>query len=139
MKNFLIVLLLGICTLSLNSCITEAYAQSEYYEGSDVEVIFRLGTPRYYDNTLYYFYNGYYFHPYRYGNSWRFYRYTTIPRHIHHPRHHHHYDGQHGLNHGHSHHMSKGGFGHTGNISRPPMNRGGGMHHNRGGHFGGGR
>lgn len=130
MKNFLIILLLGICTLSLNSCITEAYAQSEYYDGS-------------YDNTLYYLYNGYYFYPYRYGNSWRFYRYTTIPRHIHHPRHHHygniHYHGQHGLNHGHSHHMPKGGFRHDGNISRPPMNRGGGMHHNRGGHFGRGR
>lgn len=115
MKKFLFILMLGICSLSLTSCVTGAYAETGYY-GDDIEVVLRLGTPYYYDGALYYFYNGYYFYPYRYGTSWRYYRYATPPRH-HRPQHH----GD--IHHGHVHHG-----GHHATPNRPqhrPNNPGG--------------
>ena len=127
MKKFLFILMLGICSLSLTSCVTGAYAETGYY-GDDIEVVFRMGTPYYYEGTLYYFYNGYYFYPYRYGTSWRYYRYATPPRYhsIHHPRHHRPY--RHGdiHRHGHGHH---GGNHHA--TPNGPQHRPNGGGHSR--------
>ena len=134
MKKLVFILMLFIGSFSLTSCITEAYAETGFYD-DDIEIVIRYGTPYYYDNTLvYYYYDGYYFYPYTYNNTWRFHRYARpLPP----PRHHTHpYTARpprfpHG-NHHHG-HIGNQPRGHNGHVTphNPPRGNNGNGHISR--------
>ena len=144
MKKLLLILFVVVSSLSLTSCITEAYATTGIYN-EDIEIVVRYGTPYYYDNVLvYYYYNGYYFYPYSYNNTWRFHRYSRPlppPRHHTHPytsrppKHHPHGDGHHGNGHHGNGHYGNGGNHHGGGMgnhgNRPNPQHGNGGHGTR--------
>ena len=85
MKKFLLTLFLAAVTMiSMNSCVASAYSQDvaygvDYnYDGSDVDinVVVRLGSPFYFENTiLYYLYDGWYYYPYFHNGHYYYYRY----------------------------------------------------------------
>ena len=108
MKKLIFTLILGICAIiSLNSCTTYAYSQDTPYDYQysynndvDMNIVIRMGTPYYFENSIiYYLYNGWYYYPYFYNGHYYYYRYRTpfpmrpgyrfIPRHHERPYAHH--------------------------------------------------
>ena len=76
MKKIISFILGLMMCISLSSCVTTAYAQTDD-ELVDVNVVVTYGTP-YYDANgllLYYFYRDLYYYPYYYGNRWYFRHY----------------------------------------------------------------
>lgn len=82
MKKIIYMLAFSIMLLFTVSCSFETYAttQDDMYIETDVDIIhsnvdfnvvFRYGTPYYYNGSiLYYLYNGIYYYPYYYDNYW---------------------------------------------------------------------
>ena len=85
MKKIIFALLTAVITLT--SCMSYTYAQSdEIYaseEENNITVVIRYGTPYYLDGTLlYYLYDGWYYYPYYHNNYWYYYRYMRpLPYH----------------------------------------------------------
>lgn len=77
MKKIISLILGIVMCMIMTSCITEAYAQSEYTD-TNVDVIITYGTPICNDRGLlvYYTYNNFYYYPYYEGNRWYFRRYV---------------------------------------------------------------
>ena len=84
MKKFISLILALMMCISLTSCVTTAYAQTDD-EVSDVNVVITYGTPYYNSNglLLYYIYRDLYYYPYYYNNRWYFRHYARPlpPRH----------------------------------------------------------
>lgn len=84
MKKFISLILALMMCISLTSCVTTAYAQTDD-EVSDVNVVITYGTPYYNSNglLLYYIYRDLYYYPYYHNNRWYFRHYARPlpPRH----------------------------------------------------------
>ena len=81
MKKIIIIILGLVMCISLTSCVTTAYAQTD--DDVDVNVVVTYGTPCYDINglLLYYFYRDLYYYPYYYSNRWYFRHYARpLPR-----------------------------------------------------------
>lgn len=67
-----------VMSLSLTSCITEAYAQvDDIYDNVDIGLVVRYGTPYYNTDGLlmYYIYRNLYYYPYYHHNRYYLHRY----------------------------------------------------------------
>jgi hypothetical protein len=139
MKKFISLILALMMCISLTSCVTTAYAQTDD-EVSDVNVVITYGTPYYNSNglLLYYIYRDLYYYPYYYNNRWHFRHYTRplpprhyrpIPRNFYHHRPN---ITHHRPNIGHNRLQTRPSGG---TIHRPQ----GGINHGGGRHFGGRR
>ena len=76
MKKIISIILGLVMCISLTSCVTTAYAQTD--DDVDVNVVVTYGTP-YYDANgllLYYIFRDLYYYPYYYGNRWYFRHYV---------------------------------------------------------------
>ena len=149
MKKLILILTAVIMSLSLTSCITEAYAQvDDAYDNVDISLVVTYGTPYYNADglLLYYMYRNLYYYPYYHYNRYylhRYYRpiplylrdrYRPVPRdsYRNYYRHHtprHNYNGRPNVNNNRPHYgttpnMNRRGisFGNGINNARPNMN-----------------
>lgn len=77
MKKVIIFILGLMMCISMSSCVTTAYAQTDD-EMVDVNVVVTYGTPYYNSDglLLYYVFRDLYYYPYYYGNRWYFRHYS---------------------------------------------------------------
>ena len=78
-----ISLIFSILTIMVMfSCVDNGYTSGEY-NGTDINVVVKYGTPYYHNGYRYYRYNGLYYYPYyRNGRTY----YYSHPKHWHSPR-----------------------------------------------------
>lgn len=86
MKKIILNLVFAVVALlSLSSCATAAYANTE--DGVDIALVIQYGEPFYIGGERYYFYNGWYYRPYIIDNRYYYHRYHVRPSVVYHRPH----------------------------------------------------